>query len=67
MMIFYFRMNMLRKGVDLLGAERILFGTDYPICNPGMNVAAVLFEDLTETETKLILHDNFLRLTGSSI
>ena len=61
-----FRMNMLRKGVDLLGAERILFGTDYPICNPGMNVAAVLFEDLTESETKLILHDNFLRLTGFS-
>lgn len=59
-----FRMGMLRKGVDMMGAERILFGTDYPICNPGMNVAGVLFENLTAQEQKLILRDNFLRLTG---
>ena len=59
-----FRMGMLRRGVELLGAERILFGTDYPICNPGMNVAGVLFEDLGERETRLILRDNFLNLIG---
>ena len=59
-----FRMGMLRRGVDLLGAERILFGTDYPICNPAMNVAGVRFESLTEDEEKLILRDNFLNLTG---
>ena len=59
-----FRMGMLRKGVDIMGAERILFGTDYPICNPAMNVAGVLFEELSETEQKMILHDNFLNLTG---
>ena len=55
-----FRMGMLRKGVDVMGSERILFGTDYPICNPAMNVAGVLFENLTEKEKKHILHDNFL-------
>ena len=59
-----FRMGMLRKGIDMLGAERILFGTDYPVCNPGMNVAGVLFENLTDREQKLIFRDNFLNLTG---
>ena len=59
-----FRMGMLRKGVDMMGAERILFGTDYPICNPAMNVAGVLFEKLTPQEQKCILRDNFLHLTG---
>lgn len=62
-----FRMGMLRKGVDVMGSERILFGTDYPICNPAMNVAGVLFENLTEKEKKHILHDNFLRLIGKNI
>ena len=59
-----FRMGMLRRGIDMMGADRILFGTDYPICNPGMNVAGVLFEDLTDRERKLILRENFLELTG---
>lgn len=59
-----FRMGMLKKGVELLGAERILFGTDYPICSPGMNVAGVLFEELSERDTRLILRDNFLNLIG---
>ncbi|MBE6357183.1 MAG: hypothetical protein E7058_08755 [Lentisphaerae bacterium] len=61
-----FRMGMLRRGVDLLGSERILFGTDYPICNPAMNVAGVMFEELDETERVNILRNNFLRLTGIS-
>ena len=59
-----FRMGMLRKGVDVMGSERILFGTDYPICNPAMNVAGVLFESLNGSEQRNILRDNFVRLTG---
>lgn len=58
-----FRMGMLRRGVDVMGSERILFGTDYPICNPAMNVAGVLFEDLSEVERQNILYRNFLKLT----
>ena len=59
-----FRRGMLRRGVDMLGRERILFGTDFPVCSAGMNVAGVCFEPLTPEERKAILHDNFLRLTG---
>ena len=58
------RWGMLQKAVRMLGPERILFGTDFPLINPGMYVAAVLFEHLTPSERKMILRDNFLRLTG---
>ena len=58
--------GMLKKGIEMLGPERILFGTDFPIFNSGMYVAAVLFEHLTYSEQKMILRDNFLRLSGYS-
>ena len=55
---------MLKKGIEVLGPERILFGTDFPVVNPGMYVAGVFFEHLTETERKMVLRENFLRLSG---
>ena len=62
-----FRMGMLRKGIDMLGKERILFGTDYPICNPAMNVAGVMFEKLSGDECRAVFRDNFLNMTGYKI
>jgi len=56
--------GMLRAGIDMLGAERFLFGTDYPICNPAMYVQGVIFEHLSDAERKSVFHDNFLRLIG---
>jgi len=32
-----------------------------------MDVAGVFFEHLTETERKMVLRENFLRLTGYSL
>ena len=62
-----FRMGMLRRGVDIMGSERILFGTDYPICNPAMNVAGVMFEKLSGDECRAVFRDNFLNMTGYKI
>lgn len=59
-----FRWHMLRWGIDRLGVERILFGTDFPVLNPAMYVAGVLHEPLTPAERKAIFHDNFCRLTS---
>ncbi len=59
-----FRYGMLAYGVKRLGAERFLFGSDYPICNPKMNIAAVEYEDLTEKERALIFGGNARRLLG---
>ena len=57
-----FRYGMLKHLVDSVGAERILFGTDYPICNPEMYVHAVLFEKISDRERELIFAGNAKRL-----
>lgn len=59
-----FRWNFLRYFVDLYGAEKILFGSDLPICSAGMNVCGVLAEHMTEEELRLIFAGNFKRLIG---
>ena len=35
--------GMLRRGINWAGKEKLLFGTDFPIRNPGMYVAGVLY------------------------
>ena len=61
------RWGMLKKGVETIGADRILFGSDFPVFNSGMYVAGVLFEHLSASERKLIFRDNFLHLTGYTV
>ena len=57
-----FRYGMLAAGVKAVGAERILFGTDYPITNPGMYVQAVLGEHISEEEKEKIFYKNAQRI-----
>lgn len=58
-----YRYGMLRRGVDECGAERFLFGTDYPICGPATYVGGVAQDDLlTPAEKRLILSGNARRL-----
>ena len=56
--------NMLRHAINIAGKEKVIFGTDFPLRNPGMYVAGVLFEELSEAEYTAIFHDNFHRLLG---
>ena len=58
---------MLKKGVEMLGPERILFGSDFPVISSGMYVAGALFEHLTPAEQRCLFRDNFLRLTGYTV
>lgn len=57
-----FRFGCIRYLVDQVGADRILFGTDYPICNPDMYVHAVYGEHLGDRIEQAIFHDNAARL-----
>ena len=59
-----FRWGMLRNAVDVLGAEKVLFGSDFPVCSAGMNLHGALSEHLSEEEFKLVMGGNFRRLTG---
>ncbi len=57
-----FRYGVLRHLVDCVGAERIIFGTDYPIGNLKMYINGVLGEKLSEREKELIFSGNAKRL-----
>ncbi len=58
-----FRWGMLRYAVDRCGSEKILFGSDFPVCSPGMNLGGFAAEHLTDAERENIICRNFLRLT----
>lgn len=57
-----FRLGLLKHLVSQVGAERILFGTDYPICNPRMYVQAVYGEDISDADREKIFHENGRRI-----
>ncbi len=56
------RFGILKKLCSAVGAERILFGTDYPLMHPKMYVNAVLAEHISDREKELILSENAERL-----
>ena len=58
-----FRYGMLRRAIDSFGADRILFGSDFPTCNPGMYIGGVLLDNLiTDTEKEKIFSLNAKKL-----
>lgn len=60
-----FRYGMLRHAIDAFGADRILFGSDYPTCNPGMYIGGVLMDNLiTDAEKEKIFSQNAKKLLG---
>ncbi len=60
-----FRYGMLETAVKEMGADHILFGTDYPVCTPGMYVGGVMHDPyLTNEEKALIFSGNAKRLLG---
>lgn len=61
-----FRYGLIAHGVREVGSERLIFGTDYPICNPKMYVEAVLHEPISEGDMENILFKNARRILGGS-
>lgn len=58
-----FRLGMLRRAIDEGDIHRILFGSDFPVCNPSAYVGAVTLDHLlSEEEKSLILCENAKRL-----
>lgn len=54
--------GLLRYGINMAGVEKIIFGTDFPLRNPGMIVAGVYAENLSDAEKKAIFSGNAKRL-----
>jgi len=56
------RYGAIRELINKAGKEKILFGTDYSVCNPAMYVSAVMYEKLTDDERECILYKNAERV-----
>ena len=56
--------GMIRYALDHAGSNKIIYGSDFPIRNPGMYIAGVLCENLTEQEVRAVLAENFKALVG---
>jgi predicted TIM-barrel fold metal-dependent hydrolase len=59
-----FRWGILRHGIDVAGKEKFLFGSDFPICSPGMMLQGILAEKLSDDELEAVLSGNFKNLVG---
>ena len=58
-----YRYGMTRRLIDEIGVDRILFGSDYPICTLQMYIDGIVNDHLlTEEEKRLILSENAKRL-----
>lgn len=58
-----FRYGMLRRIIDTVGVDRIIFGSDYPTCAPAMFLGGILLDNtLTDTEKEKILSINAKKL-----
>ena len=54
---------MLRYGIDKVGVEKFIFGSDYPTCSLPMYVGAVLLDSgITDTEKEYIFSKNTKRI-----
>jgi hypothetical protein len=54
----------LEEGVERIGAHRILFGTNFPVLNPGVALGMVADSRLSEADKNLILGGNAAKLFG---
>ena len=59
--------EMVLKLIRGYGAERVLFGTDYPMWLPEEEMKRFLTLDLTEEERELILHKNAEKIYGIDV
>lgn len=60
-----FRYGLLRHAIDAMGLERIIYGSDYPTCNPSVFLGGVKDDELlTEKEKQAVLAGNAARLLG---
>ena len=59
---FLYRDDMFRHIVEIIGADHILFGSDYPLIHQGRIIDTVRSLDLPEPAKSMILGSNAQRL-----
>jgi len=54
--------DMIRKAVDRLGAEKVLFGTDAPCCDIRLEIKKVKLAGLKPDQERLVMSENYAKL-----
>jgi len=54
------------KIVHMMGADKLIFGTDIPFLDISWQIGNVVFSDITDVEKKKILSTNFFKLINSN-
>lgn len=57
------RFDLLQQAVARAGAHKVLFGSDGPWLHPGLELHKIRLLELSDANERLILGENFLRLT----
>ncbi|MCL2708855.1 MAG: amidohydrolase [Defluviitaleaceae bacterium] len=60
-------LGMVEEAVGVVGAGRIMWGSDAPLLDVWYNKEKILAAEITEEQKDLILGENFLRLAGEII
>ncbi|MCZ7648900.1 MAG: amidohydrolase [Planctomycetota bacterium] len=61
------RYGMLHYAIEQAGAEKFLWGSDFPLCGAAGFIADVLHEPITEAQRELVFSGNFKRLTAELV
>jgi len=56
------RWNMLRYAIGICGSQKIIFGSDFPICSAGMLLNGVRAESIDSRDLSRIFSENFMNL-----
>lgn len=59
---FIYNSNVFSITTQLVGSERILFGSDYPLLNPSQVIRQINAQPLEDSEKRAILGENAIRL-----
>ena len=62
-----YEQDVYRRVIDLIGAGRILFGSDFPLLGPRRQMRAMMAAPLSELEQAQILGDNAAALFGLKV
>ena len=56
--------SLIENAVDVLGSERIFFGSDYPWGSLLSNVYTIIDAEIPDSDKRQILANNFMRFFG---
>jgi predicted TIM-barrel fold metal-dependent hydrolase len=56
--------NMIEEAVKVVGADRVIFGTDFPLLEPNAQIQKIRSSRISEGDRRLILGENMARLVG---